>query len=56
MKVKLNCVYCLKAGEPIGKPGDYLESPRDTSAEELKRLVQSGSADLIEPPKKSERD
>lgn len=56
MKVRLTCEYQNDKGQTIGKYADTLESPRDASADELKRLVASGSAIEVEPPKKSERD
>lgn len=56
MKVRLTCTYKNDKGEKLGEFGSELESPRDASAEELKRLVAGGSATLVEPPKKSERD
>ena len=56
MKVRLTCEYQDDKGETLGKYHDTLESPRDASAEELKRLVASGSAVEIEPPTTSERD
>jgi hypothetical protein len=56
MKVRLTCTYQNAKGETIGKYHDVLESPRDASAEELKRLVASGSAVEVEPPTNSERD
>jgi hypothetical protein len=52
MKVKLSCVYCNSKGEKIGEPGDELEM----TPAEAKALVKGGSAVLIEPPKKSERE
>lgn len=56
MKVRLICDYKNDKGQTVGKYHDTLESPKDASAEELKRLVASGSAIEVEPPKKSERD
>ena len=56
MKVQLTCEYQDDKGQTIGTYHDTLESPRDASAEELKRLVASGSAVEIEPPTTSERD
>lgn len=56
MKVKLTCTYCNPKGEKLGEPGDCLESPKDAPAEELRKLLAGGSAVLVEPPKKSERD
>jgi hypothetical protein len=56
MKVRLTCEYRNDKGQTVGKYYDVLESPRDASAEELKRLVASSSAIEVEPPQKSERD
>lgn len=56
MKVKLTCTYCNPKGEKLGEPGDVLESPKDAPADKLMELVRGGSAVLVEPPKKSERD
>ncbi len=56
MKVKLHCTYYNEKGEKKGEPGSFLESPKDASAEELRRLLNGGSAELLEPPKKSERE
>jgi len=56
MKVTLTCEYRNSKHEIVGKYGDALESPKDATADELKRLVASGSAEWVEPPKKSERD
>ena len=52
MKVRLNCNYYDEKVKKIGEPGDVLELPKD----EAMLLLRGGSADLIEPPKKSERD
>lgn len=56
MKVRLSCTYYNEKKEKIGEPGEYLESPKDASANELRRLLVGGSAELVEPPKRSERD
>jgi hypothetical protein len=56
MKVRLACTYKNVKGETVGTSGDLLESPKDATIEELKRLVASASAVEVEPPKKSERD
>lgn len=56
MKVRLACTYKNVKGEIVGTYNDVLESPRDATAEELKRLVAGGSAIEVEPPRKSERD
>ncbi len=56
MKVRLTCEYRNDKGETLAEYGETLESPSQASAEELKRLVASGSATELEPPKKSERD
>lgn len=52
MKVKLSCTYCNSKGEKIGEPGDELEM----TPAEARLLINGGSAVMIEPPKKSERE
>jgi hypothetical protein len=52
MKIRLSCVYYNEKHEKLGEPGDVLELPKPES----ERLLRGGSADLVEPPKKSERD
>ena len=52
MKIKLSCTYYDHKGEKRGEPGDVLELPKA----EADLLLKGGSADVIEPPKKSERD
>ena len=52
MKIKLSCTYHNEKGEKVGEPGDVLEMPKD----EAEALLRGGSAELVEPPKKSERD
>lgn len=52
MKVKLNCTYANIKGEKVGEPGDEIE----VSPAEGKALLKGGSATLIEPLKKSERE
>ena len=52
MKVKLSCTYMNSKGEKVGEPGDEIE----LSPAEAKPLLKGGSAELMEPPKKSERD
>lgn len=52
MRVRLSCTYYNEKHEKTGEPGDVLELPRA----EGERLVNGGSAELIEPLKKSERD
>jgi len=48
----LHCTYYDEKREKVGEPGDVLELPKA----EAERLLAGGSADLIEPPKRSERD
>lgn len=52
MKIILHCTYHNVKGEKVGEPGDVLELPKA----EAERLLRGGSAGLVEPPKKSERD
>jgi len=52
MKIRLACIYYDEKREKVGEPGDVLELPKA----EAERLLAGGSAELIEPPKKSERD
>jgi len=52
MKVKLSCTYYSDTREKLGEPGDVIELP--PKAAQL--LLNGGSAELVEPPKKSERD
>lgn len=52
MKIRLGCIYHDEKGEKIGEPGQVLELPR----KEAELLLNGGSAELLEPPKKSERD
>lgn len=52
MKIKLSCTYYNEKKEKTGEPGDVLELP----AKEAQLLLNGGSAELVEPPKKSERD
>jgi hypothetical protein len=52
MKVKLSCTYYNEKKEKVGEPGDVLDLPKA----EAERLLNGGSAELVEPPKKSERD
>lgn len=52
MKVKLSCTYYNENKEKMGEPGDVLELPK----KEADYLLNGGSAQLVEPPKKSERD
>lgn len=52
MKVKLSCTYYNEKKEKAGELGDVLDLPR----KEAELLLNGGSAVLLEPPKKSERD
>lgn len=52
MKVRLHCTYYDEKKEKKGEPGDVLELPR----KEAELLFNGGSAELIEPPKRSERE
>lgn len=52
MKVRLSCTYYDEQKEKTGEPGDVLELPK----KEAELLLRGGSAELVEPPKKSERD
>jgi hypothetical protein len=52
MKVRLSCTYYNEKKEKAGEPNDVLDLPR----REAELLLNGGSAELIEPPKKSERD
>lgn len=52
MRVKLHCTYYNEQREKTGEPGDVLDLPKA----EAERLLAGGSAELVEPPKRSERD
>lgn len=52
MKVRLSCTYHNEKGEKVGEPGEVLELPKA----EAELLLRGGSAELVEPPKRSERD
>ena len=52
MKVRLSCTYHDEKGEKKGEPHDVLDLP----AREAQLLINGGSAELVEPPKKSERE
>ena len=52
MKIKFHCTYYNEKHEKMGEPGDVLELPKS----EADRLLRGGSAEGLEPPKKSERD
>lgn len=52
MKVKLSCTYYNEKKEKRGEPGDVLDLPKA----EAELLLHGRSAELAEPPKKSERD
>lgn len=51
MKIKLSCTYHNEKGEKKGEPGDVLELPKP----EAELLLAGGSAELVEPPRRSER-
>lgn len=52
MRIKLSCTYYNQKHEKVGEPGEVLEMPKA----EADLLLRGGSAELVEPPKKSERD
>lgn len=52
MRVRLQCTYYNEKNEKAGEPGDVLEMPKA----EAERMLAGGSAELVEPPKRSERD
>ena len=52
MKVKLSCTLNDEKGQKLGEPHDVVE----VDAILGKQLVAGGSAELVEPLKKSERD
>jgi hypothetical protein len=52
MKVRLHCVYYNEKQVKVGEPGDVLE----LSKAEAEGLLRGGSAEVVEPLKKSERD
>jgi hypothetical protein len=52
MKIKLSCTYYNEKKEKTGEHGDVIEMPKS----EAELLIRGGSAELVEPPKKSERD
>ncbi len=52
MKVKLGCTYYDEKRDKKGEPGDVLDLPKA----EAEPLLRGGSAELVEPPKKSERE
>ncbi len=51
MKVRLFCTYYNEKKDKTGEQGDVLEMPKA----EAERLLAGGSAELVEPPKRSER-
>lgn len=51
MKLKLRCTY-YDGDKKLGEPGETIDLP--PKAAQL--LLNGGSAELVEPPKKSERD
>lgn len=52
MKIKLTCTYYNEKKEKTGEPGEVLDLPKA----EAELLLRGGSAELVEPPKRSERD
>ncbi len=52
MKVRLSCTYYNEKKEKTGEPGDVIDMPKA----EAELLLLGGSAELVEPTKKSERD
>lgn len=52
MRVKLHCTYYNEKKDKTGEPGDVLDLPK----KEAELLLAGGSAELVEPPKRSERD
>jgi hypothetical protein len=52
MKIRLSCTYHNEKGDKVGEPHDVLELPKA----EAELLLRGGSAELVEPPKRSERD
>ena len=52
MKIRLHCTYYNEKREKQGEPGDVLELTK----REAELLLKGGSAELVEPPKRSERE
>lgn len=52
MKIRLQCTYYNEKKEKTGEPGDVLDLPK----KEAELLLNGGSAELVEQPKRSERD
>lgn len=52
MKIKLSCTYYNDKHDKTGEPGDVLDLPKA----EAELLLRGGSAELVEPPKRSERE
>lgn len=52
MKIRLHCTYYSEKNQKTGEPGDVVDMPKA----EAERLLAGGSAELVEPPKRSERD
>lgn len=52
MKIRLQCTYYNEKKDKMGEPGDVLDLPK----KEAELLLNGGSAELVEPPKRSERD
>lgn len=52
MKIRLHCTYYNEKKQKMGEPGEVLDMPKA----EAERLLAGGSAELVEPPKRSERD
>lgn len=56
MKVRVFCHFHNRRGEKLAEPGECVESGRDVSVSDLQKLINGGSAELLEPPRKSERE
>lgn len=52
MKVRLSCTYYNKKKDKVGDPGEVVDLP----THDAMPLLNGGSAELVEPPKRSERD
>ncbi|MBS0150451.1 MAG: hypothetical protein JSR31_05875 [Nitrospira sp.] len=52
MKIRLHCTYYNEKKDKVGEPNDVLDLP----TKEAMLLLNGGSAELVEPPRRSERD